>query len=1649
MRTVATPNRRTRRVGLLALTAAVIALGVTLMPMTAGAVHGGPFELDGNALDSNGNGAPPDDWGTLFPTDNSSTDLGHSFVTDKGETGDEPDDGYGSGLTKDTQDVPNWSAVTGAISPEKDDILHAYASTYVSGGDQLLYFGQDRAPKPNGSTSMGFWFFQDQVGPDGAGGFTGAHRNGDVLVTSDMTNGGSVSVVNIFRWQNGGLVSVASLANAECGDSLPPAIDALACGKANEDGPIDVPWNYPADQVPQNIFFEGGINLSNLFEDQTIPCFSSFLANTRTSPSETADLKDFVAGNLDTCGTITIHKDAIPKSAQTFSYDTTGATISDFQLADPTAGEDASQTKVFTGLQPGSYSVAEVELALGWTNTGLTCTTEGPGTSVQKSGGDSGRAASIALGLAGNVDCTFSNTFVKQNPSVATDIHNSDHQAVTSAPIGSTVHDKATVSGVPGFASPTGNVSFTVYMGNTQCEGQGTAAGLVALSGGVAHPSNDATVPVGGLSYKAHYGGDSIYNAADGPCETLAATKLDSTTATDVHDAGHQVITHAPIGSTVHDKATVSGALTTPTGTVDFTVYMGNAQCEGQGAAAGSVALSDGVAHPSNPASVPVGGLSYRAQYSGDDTYNPSTGPCEPLAGDKLDSSTATDVHNADHEVVTHMPIGSSVHDKATVSGALTTPTGAVDFTVFMGNTHCEGERVAAGSVALSGGVAHPSNDATVPVGGLSYRARYSGDDTYNPSTGPCEPLAGDKLDSSTATDVHNADHEVVTRAPIGSSVHDKATVSGALTIPTGDVSFRVYLGNTQCEGAGETAGSVALSGGIAHPSDIATVPVGGLSYRAHYNGDDTYNPSTGPCEQLAGHKLDSSTLTDIHLGTGNADAADATPITSAPIGSTVHDKARVSGALGVPTGAVSFTVYMGNTQCEGDGAAAGSVALSGGVAHPSNDATVPVGGLSYRAHYGGDDTYNPSTGPCEPLEAGKLDSSTATDVHNAGHEVITHAPIGSSVHDKATVSGALTIPTGTVDFTVFLGNTDCEGVGVAAGSVPLSGGVAHPSDTAVVPVGGLSYRAHYGGDHTYKPSTGPCEPLAGDKLASWTATDVHNAGHDVVTSAPIGSSVHDKATVSGPLTTPTGTVDFTVFLGDTDCEGEGVPAGSVALSGGVAHPSNEATVPVGGLSYRAHYSGDDTYNPSTGPCEPLHDLKARLTVKKDFVSAPADATVTLRIRHGEAIEESAQKGDGGSISKVLAPGTYTAEEISGDGDVNLALYNSSIECVENGGGVVAPSAPGTSAAVSLANGDDITCTITNRHVLPLISVSKTPSPSVLQEPGGNVTYTIVVTNASSVDPIAITSLVDDRFGDITAECGIPGAKWQLAPLAAATCSITRPVSGNAGSSHTNTVTASGRDEGGNQAQAQASATVTFTAAPPPPPPPPLIDLAVTKVDTPDPAKLNGLITYTMVVTNNGPDTATGVTVADPLPAGTSFVSVSTTQGTCANSNGLIQCSLGTIPKGGAVTVTLVVRAMRAGRLTNEVTVVGKEPESNTANNRATATTLVPTPLTPPKKPKPKPVCSTLTVGRKTLHVGKRSTITVNVKNRSKPVKGAKVLVRGAGIAKSGRTNASGKARIAVKPKRPGIVVVSVRQKLVCGAKRLGVVGVFEPPVTG
>ncbi|MGH7770970.1 MAG: DUF7507 domain-containing protein [Candidatus Binatia bacterium] len=123
----------------------------------------------------------------------------------------------------------------------------------------------------------------------------------------------------------------------------------------------------------------------------------------------------------------------------------------------------------------------------------------------------------------------------------------------------------------------------------------------------------------------------------------------------------------------------------------------------------------------------------------------------------------------------------------------------------------------------------------------------------------------------------------------------------------------------------------------------------------------------------------------------------------------------------------------------------------------------------------------------------------------------------------------------------------------------------------------------------------------------------------------------------------------------------------------------------------------------------------------------------------------------------------------------------------------------------------------------------------------------------------------------------------------------------------------------------------------------PMPDLGLTKTDSPDPVTVGENLTYTVVVTNNGPAAATGVTLTDTLPGSVTFVSATPTQGTCSESGGEVICILGDLSNGTSATVTIVVMPTTAGEISNTASVTGNQPDPNTANNTATeATTVIP-----------------------------------------------------------------------------------------------------------
>ena len=109
-------------------------------------------------------------------------------------------------------------------------------------------------------------------------------------------------------------------------------------------------------------------------------------------------------------------------------------------------------------------------------------------------------------------------------------------------------------------------------------------------------------------------------------------------------------------------------------------------------------------------------------------------------------------------------------------------------------------------------------------------------------------------------------------------------------------------------------------------------------------------------------------------------------------------------------------------------------------------------------------------------------------------------------------------------------------------------------------------------------------------------------------------------------------------------------------------------------------------------------------------------------------------------------------------------------------------------------------------------------------------------------------------------------------------------------------------------------------------------DLAVTKtVSNPTP-NVGDIITFTVTLTNNGPNTATGVAVSDLLPAGLSFVSATPTQGTYSSVTGV--WNVGTLNNGAVASLLLRARVDTPVARTNTATIAASDShDPNPAND--------------------------------------------------------------------------------------------------------------------
>ncbi|MBX7104650.1 MAG: DUF11 domain-containing protein, partial [Gemmataceae bacterium] len=114
-------------------------------------------------------------------------------------------------------------------------------------------------------------------------------------------------------------------------------------------------------------------------------------------------------------------------------------------------------------------------------------------------------------------------------------------------------------------------------------------------------------------------------------------------------------------------------------------------------------------------------------------------------------------------------------------------------------------------------------------------------------------------------------------------------------------------------------------------------------------------------------------------------------------------------------------------------------------------------------------------------------------------------------------------------------------------------------------------------------------------------------------------------------------------------------------------------------------------------------------------------------------------------------------------------------------------------------------------------------------------------------------------------------------------------------------------------------------------------DLGIFKSIDDNTPNVGQIVTYAILVTNYGPDPATGIQVTDLLPAGTTFVSATTLSGTYNQTTGV--WTVGNLSEAGTAYLTVRARVTSATPANNIATITAAaQYDPNPGNNSSTAT---------------------------------------------------------------------------------------------------------------
>jgi len=714
----------------------------------------------------------------------------------------------------------------------------------------------------------------------------------------------------------------------------------------------------------------------------------------------------------------------------------------------------------------------------------------------------------------------------------------------------------------------------------------------------------------------------------------------------------------------------------------------------------------------------------------------------------------------------------------------------------------------------------------------------------------------------------------------------DKSANPTSLQPPGGDVTFSVVVTNTTPEAVQLTSlvddvfGDLDTQGTCSVPQTLAA---SGGTYSCQFTGQISVTPE----QAQAGESHTDTVTATISFGDLTAQASDFATVEfveQTTLGLTVSKVPSPSSVV-EPGGNVTFTVTVVNTS----NVAVELTTLNDDVfgnLHNQGTCSLPqtIGiGLSYSCQF------------TELIEGPHTNTVTAT-INHEGTEVsdsatatVTYSlrPNPTIIVAKSATPTSMDEPGGQATFTVDVTNTSTFEVRLNSitdnlfGDLNLlAGSSCFGSETTLIAAGG-TFSCTFTGDvsgsvdnpHVNTVSVQVIDELGKTADGSDDATVTFNALPTISV-----SKTASPTTVSELGGSPT----FTIVVTNTSNETVWLNSLTDSVFGtlnGMGTCSVIQVIPEGGTyqcSFTAFLEGEpgtphlntvtavaeDSSNNQTSASDDeqvtFEDQLPSITVTKtafptsiDEPGGSIDFTVQVTNTSGEAVTLNTLTddiyGDLNGLGDCATGGSIPA------GDSISCTFSGLVfgDAGDQHTNVV--SAAATDNEGNEATGED-SAVVTITNVPTLIEVTKTASPTFVSEPGGDVTFTIVVDNLTSED-VTLTSLVDDVFGDLNGQ----GDCVVTSPIAGSgsySCSFTAAVNGDAGFIHVDTVTAIAIDNDGSEATDSDSAQVDVVDEVP--------TIQVIKLANPTsvPAPV-GLVTYDVEVVNNSNETVTLTNLVD------------------------------------------------------------------------------------------------------------------------------------------------------------------------------------------